>query len=44
MLGNWLGDFDVAPDSSNLLLANGAAELRVHGGFHRNLRVTWWAS
>ena len=43
MLGNWLGDFDVAPDSSTLLLPDGADELRVHGGFHRNLRLTWWA-
>ena len=42
MFGNWLGDFDVGPDSSTLQMADGTVELRVHGGFHRNLRATWW--
>jgi len=39
---NWLGDVDVGPESSKLLVAEGLTELRVHGGFHRNLRATWW--
>lgn len=42
MLGNWLGDMDVGPDASTLWLADGSEELRVHGGFHRNVRATWW--
>ncbi|HTS81757.1 MAG TPA: lipase family protein [Myxococcaceae bacterium] len=42
VVGNWLADMDLGPDSSTVLFAGGAAELRVHGGFHRNLRATWW--
>ena len=41
-LGNWLGDSDVGPDSTTLV-TGGGRKLRVHGGFHRNLRATWWA-
>ncbi|HVP62917.1 MAG TPA: lipase family protein [Myxococcaceae bacterium] len=41
-LGNWLGDMDLGPDSSSMPIAGGAAELKVHGGFHRNVRATWW--
>jgi len=41
MAGNWLGDMDVGPDSSLLPAPGGLGELRVHGGFHRNLRATW---
>ena len=40
-LGNWLGDADVGSESS--VLTNDAASegLRVHAGFHRNLRAVW---
>ncbi len=38
-LGNWIGDSDVGSESTQLL--TGAGErLRVHAGFHRNLRLT----
>lgn len=40
-LGNWLGDADVGSESSRLS-AGGAEAPRVHAGFHRNLRATWW--
>ena len=43
VLGNWLGDADVGPDSNALVPEDGGARYRVHGGFHRNLRATWWA-
>jgi hypothetical protein len=39
---NWLGNADVGPESSKLLVAEGLPGLQVHGGFHRNLRATWW--
>ncbi len=35
-LGNWLGDADVAPETMTL----DAETLRVHAGFHRNVRAT----
>jgi hypothetical protein len=41
--GNWLGDADVGQESSGLSLADGAERVRVHAGFHRNLRATQWA-
>jgi hypothetical protein len=41
-LGNWLGDADVGKESSTLSLADGAERLRVHAGFHRNMRATLW--
>jgi hypothetical protein len=41
-LGNWLGDVDVGSESSTLSLADGAEKVRVHVGFHRNVRATWW--
>ena len=41
-LGNWLGDAEVGPESSTLSLADGAEKVRVHAGFHRNVRATWW--
>lgn len=41
-VGNWLGDMDVGPESSTLWIAGEAEELRLHGGFHRNVRATWW--
>ncbi|MGP0093494.1 MAG: lipase family protein [Xanthobacteraceae bacterium] len=40
-LGNWLGDADVGLDSSTLAFASGTEKVRVHAGFHRNLRATW---
>jgi hypothetical protein len=42
-LGNWLGDADVGRDSTCLSLCDGARKVRVHAGFHRNLRATSWA-
>jgi len=39
-LGNWLGDADIGSESSTLSLADGATQVRVHAGFHRNLRAT----
>ena len=42
-LGSWLGDADVGGDSINLSLGDGAQKVRVHAGFHRNLRATSWA-
>lgn len=41
-LGNWLGDVEVGSASSTLSLADGAEKVRVHAGFHRNVRATWW--
>ncbi|MCD9007033.1 lipase family protein [Luteimonas sp. XNQY3] len=41
-LGNWIADADVGSEA--LRLAPGPAGLvRVHAGFHRNLRATRWA-
>jgi hypothetical protein len=41
-LGNWLGDAEVGSESSTMSLEDGAATIRVHAGFHRNVRATWW--
>lgn len=41
-LGNWIGDSDVGSESSRLKSGAGEA-LRVHAGFHRNVRATRWA-
>ncbi len=40
-LANWLGDSEIGPESSTLSLADGATRVRVHSGFHRNLRATF---
>ncbi len=39
--GNWLGDFDVGGESSTIAAPNGDQPVRVHAGFHLNLRATW---
>ena len=40
-LGNWLGDIDIGSESSVIAgVAEGDA-VRVHAGFHLNLRATW---
>jgi hypothetical protein len=39
--GNWLGDAEVGSESSTLSLSDGAEKVRVHAGFHRNVRATW---
>jgi len=41
-LGNWLGDAEVGSESSLMSGAEGAPPLRVHAGFHLNVRATWW--
>ena len=41
-LGNWLGDAEVGSESSTMTLEDGAPAFRVHAGFHRNVRATWW--
>jgi hypothetical protein len=41
-LGNWLGDAEVGSESSTITLEDGATPVRVHAGFHRNVRATWW--
>jgi len=38
-LGNWLGDSDVGSESTQLQTGSGES-VRVHAGFHRNLRLT----
>jgi hypothetical protein len=40
-LGNWLADADVGGESSALTNERAAEGLRVHAGFHRNLRAVW---
>ncbi|MGO9010047.1 MAG: lipase family protein [Bryobacteraceae bacterium] len=40
-LGNWLGDAEVGLESNTLSLADGVERIRVHAGFHRNVRATW---
>lgn len=40
-LGNWLGDAEVGSESSLLSFADGATKVRVHAGFHRNVRATF---
>lgn len=42
-LSAWLGDAEVGAESHALLLADGAGKVRVHAGFHQNVRATWWA-
>jgi hypothetical protein len=41
-IGNWLGDAEVGCESSTMSLDGGAPAFRVHAGFHRNVRATWW--
>jgi len=41
-IGNWLGDADVGTDLSTLSIPGAVETVRVHAGFHRNVRVTWW--
>jgi hypothetical protein len=40
-LGNWLGDVDTGSEASALLGAAEGDPVRVHAGFHLNLRATW---
>jgi hypothetical protein len=40
-LTNWLGDAEVGSAASTLALADGATRVRVHAGFHRNVRATF---
>jgi hypothetical protein len=40
-LGNWLGDFDVGSESSTIAVVQDDQPVRVHAGFHLNLRATW---
>jgi hypothetical protein len=40
-LGNWLGDFDIGPGSSTIAPPEGGDAVRVHAGFHLNMRATW---
>ncbi len=40
-LGNWLADADVGGESSALSNETADGALRVHAGFHRNLRAVW---
>jgi hypothetical protein len=40
-LGNWLGDAEVGPGSSVLSMADATTQVRVHAGFHRNVRATF---
>jgi hypothetical protein len=40
-LTNWLGDIEVGPGSSVLSLGEGTKRVRVHAGFHRNVRATF---
>ncbi|HBZ68545.1 MAG TPA: hypothetical protein DEP35_01830, partial [Deltaproteobacteria bacterium] len=40
-LANWLGDAEIGFESSTLSLADGATQVRVHSGFHRNVRATF---
>jgi hypothetical protein len=40
-LGNWLGDVDTGSEASAILPAADGDAVRVHAGFHLNLRATW---
>jgi hypothetical protein len=40
-LGNWLGDLDVGPGSSTIAAPDGGDAVRIHAGFHLNMRATW---
>jgi len=42
-VANWLGNADVGEESSVLSLRDGSERVRVHAGFHRNVRATSWA-
>jgi hypothetical protein len=39
--GNWLGDIDVGSESSTIAAGEDGDAVRVHAGFHLNLRATW---
>jgi hypothetical protein len=41
-LVNWLGDADVGSESSLMSVGDGAHPVRVHAGFHLNVRAIWW--
>lgn len=41
-IANWIGDAEVGSASSILSLADSKQKVRVHAGFHRNVRATWW--
>ena len=40
-LGNWLGDAEVGSESSTCRWTMAHTAIKVHGGFHRNVRATW---
>jgi hypothetical protein len=40
-LGNWLGDAEVGTEWSGLSVPDATETVRVHAGFHRNVRTTW---
>jgi hypothetical protein len=40
-LGSWLGDLDVGHGSSTFAAPGGGEEVRIHAGFHLNMRATW---
>ena len=40
-LGHWLADADVGGESSTIANEAASGGLRVHAGFHRNLRAVW---
>ena len=42
-LGNWLGDAEVGREWSALSIPGATETVRVHAGFHRNVRTTWLA-
>jgi hypothetical protein len=42
-LASWLGDTDIGSQSSLLSPRNGSPAVRVHAGFHLNVRATWWS-
>lgn len=42
-IGNWLGDADVGTELSTLSIPGATETVRVHAGFHRNVRITWWS-
>lgn len=39
--GNWLGDAEVGTEWSTLSVPPATEKVRVHAGFHRNVRTTW---
>jgi hypothetical protein len=40
-VGNWLGDAEVGMERSGLSIPGATETVRVHAGFHRNVRTTW---